>query len=358
MAVFQNLTFSLTELVALLGLAQALMILVHVIFRMTSFRGAAPYLAYFLTLALGFTFHLTYRIDVFYYQIDYLSWFVWSMATPISVLLIVSILKGGRPIHPLRYMVLTVIPLAALIAGIWAQLNQTCLSGYLCEDAFGIYFSAGVIAQCLCFAFFFGVDLSMEEFRKQDHASERYWLIVCLVVVNLLLIGLGLWALNHDISLETLSLARGVLGLVFVYIISTLMFRIYPGVLPLQTDPKKMRGESPLSAEEQDLKTKIADLMAFDKLYQEAGFSRSDLARELETSEAAVSQVINRAFHMNFSTFINSYRVEEAKGLLQKSDYAVVDIAKMTGFNSIASFNRVFKDTVGITPTGYRRKQA
>lgn len=356
MGALQNLTFSLTELIALLGLGQALMVILHVIFRMNAVREAAPYLAYFMALALGFALQLFYRLDVFYYQVDYLSWFVWSMATPLSVLLVVSILNNGKPIYWVRYFVLLSLPVCAIVAAKLVASYQTCTSGYLCEDAFDIYFSAGVIAQCLSFGFFYGISLSASEFRKQKNYSERYWLIVCLLIVNLILISLSLWALNYDLSLDSLSMGRMILGLVFVYIMSTLMFRVYPSVLKLEGDTES--GEvTELDDEELRLRDKVIDLMTLDKLYQEPSYSRSDLARELEVSEARISNIINRAFDMNFSNFINSYRISEAKDLLKDKKLAVNDIAKLAGFNSIASFNRVFKDIEGVTPTQFRKNR-
>ena len=353
MSILENVTFSFTEMLTLLGLAQALMITLHVTLRMVSFREAVAYLLYFLTLSIGFILEISYRIDIFYDQIHYMSWFVWSMTTPLSVLVILQILSLNGKLHYGRYSIILIQPVIAIIAAYLVTDSQTCASGLLCDEAFRFYFSAGIIAQCLSFAYFYGVSLSATSFKKQKNYSERYWLIICLLVINLILISLSLWYLNHDVSLERLAFTRIILGLVFVYIVSTLMFRVYPSVLHLKIEPSTHSEDK--TGIDLHLKSKIEHLMVYDKLYQEASFSRSDLAHELKRPEATISKVINLAFNENFTTFINRYRVNEAKDLLENSQYTINDIAKMVGFNSIASFNRVFKDQTDQTPSLFRK---
>jgi AraC-like DNA-binding protein len=54
---------------------------------------------------------------------------------------------------------------------------------------------------------------------------------------------------------------------------------------------------------------------------------------------------------------INSYRVNEAKALLiNEPQDTILDIAYAAGFNSKASFNRIFKKVTGMTPSEYRLK--
>ena len=50
----------------------------------------------------------------------------------------------------------------------------------------------------------------------------------------------------------------------------------------------------------------------------------------------------------------NDHRVEEAKLLSRSSDMHVTQTAFDVGFNSLASFNRVFKAIMEVSPTEYR----
>jgi AraC-like DNA-binding protein len=69
--------------------------------------------------------------------------------------------------------------------------------------------------------------------------------------------------------------------------------------------------------------------------------------------------VINEGLgHRNFHTFLNRYRIDEAKAALSdlsQRDVPVLTIAMDAGFQSIGPFNRAFKADTGITPTEFRR---
>lgn len=85
-----------------------------------------------------------------------------------------------------------------------------------------------------------------------------------------------------------------------------------------------------------------------------------NLSSQLLMSPRALSQIINRHFKQNFFEFINSYRVEESKRLLQQEEnkkVTMIDIMDQAGFNSKATFNTFFKKSVGLTPTQYRKEQ-
>lgn len=68
---------------------------------------------------------------------------------------------------------------------------------------------------------------------------------------------------------------------------------------------------------------------------------------------------LSRYFHknipMNFIDFINHYRVSHAQDLLAQG-VDLVETAYSSGFQSIRSFNRVFKSFTGKTPTEYRKQ--
>ena len=60
---------------------------------------------------------------------------------------------------------------------------------------------------------------------------------------------------------------------------------------------------------------------------------------------------------MNFYEFVNSYPVDEIKKLLndpEKKHFKMISLAYDTGFNSKASFNRIFKQLTNQTPSEYK----
>ncbi|MCM8709944.1 AraC family transcriptional regulator [Clostridium sp. SYSU_GA19001] len=66
------------------------------------------------------------------------------------------------------------------------------------------------------------------------------------------------------------------------------------------------------------------------------------------------SKIFKKTTGLNFKTYLNSLRVEKAYHLLKTTDDPIIDIAYECGFNSIRTFNRVFKANKGITPSSLR----
>lgn len=68
------------------------------------------------------------------------------------------------------------------------------------------------------------------------------------------------------------------------------------------------------------------------------------------------SKIFHNCFSINFSEFVNMYRVENASRLLNSdSDMSIADIAEKSGFKSIRNFNRCFKKIYGTSPSDYRK---
>ena len=68
-----------------------------------------------------------------------------------------------------------------------------------------------------------------------------------------------------------------------------------------------------------------------------------------------VSRCFNNFIGIGFKQFLNNYRVDYAKKLLLDPDVSITAAAYTSGFQSIRSFNRIFQETLGITPTEFRK---
>lgn len=109
-------------------------------------------------------------------------------------------------------------------------------------------------------------------------------------------------------------------------------------------------GEHPLVA-------MLADTMKRG-FYTQNGLSINKLASELKIPTHQLRKVINSQMGFgNFSQFVNSYRIPAVRDALSDPNRAqepILTIALETGFNSIAPFNRAFKQQTGMTPREYR----
>lgn len=124
--------------------------------------------------------------------------------------------------------------------------------------------------------------------------------------------------------------------------------------------PKAALYRSLVSPELMDeLKEKILTKILFEKKYKDKDYSAKQLAEELGTNTRYISAVVNVKFHMNYTSFVNKYRVEEAMTILADKRYAdltMEDVSAMVGYANRQSFYASFYRILGITPRDYRLK--
>lgn len=84
----------------------------------------------------------------------------------------------------------------------------------------------------------------------------------------------------------------------------------------------------------------------------------SELAEIAGISNSAFSHYFRKKTGKTFSTFLNELRISHATRLLRETDKKVIEICFESGFNNMAYFNRVFKQTHKINPREYRKRLA
>lgn len=117
-------------------------------------------------------------------------------------------------------------------------------------------------------------------------------------------------------------------------------------------------GEAYFNAQMQELFVRVKHLVVKKKKYLDPGLKLSDVAFELGTNEKYISQAILFGSKMRFNAFINFYRINQAKKLLQRESLtklSIGDVAKKSGFNYQTNFQRKFKEQTGVTPYTFQR---
>ena len=81
-----------------------------------------------------------------------------------------------------------------------------------------------------------------------------------------------------------------------------------------------------------------------------------DIAAEVGMNRSAFCSYFKRCKGMTFSQYVTQYRLNTACELLKHSQKQVSEICFTVGFNDLPHFVRVFTNTLGMSPSKYRRQ--
>lgn len=352
---FERLQVTIPEMLSLMGLAQCVYILVYIGLHAGDRRRALLPFLYFLVLGSAFFTDFATRFigDLSPYY-AFAPWAFWFFGPALSVLLIMQIARIEQG-PPYRFFTLLLLPPIAFLVS-WAVVRMTgeCTVMQGCAVLHDWLKVTGLIAgtgSLSCLWFIRGNLIALR--AQKSGAADRYWLILMLILVNLLFLAAGLFSVASFIPAGHFTLVRTILGLGFIYLAGTSLFRIYPQALSIRTRART----APLAPSDPDraLATRLDHLLRVEKMYQEPGFGRSEIARELGVAEAAISRVVKDHFGQSLPQILNAYRIEDAKILLTDTNAPIHVIAGEVGFNSLASFNRVFRALTGVAPGEWRQ---
>lgn len=122
----------------------------------------------------------------------------------------------------------------------------------------------------------------------------------------------------------------------------------------MRTDPVKLEMEM---SEADSLAKTIETRMLDSEWFLEPRLSVGDVAKRLGTNESYVSRAVNSGLGKSFNRYVNEMRVAYAKEQMREEGTQILTIALNSGFNSKATFNRVFREFEGVTPSQFRKSQ-
>lgn len=88
----------------------------------------------------------------------------------------------------------------------------------------------------------------------------------------------------------------------------------------------------------------------------DANFSINKLAKKMNMSPDYVGRLLKRGIGIGPKQYLLQYRVNRAKGLLQRTSLSVKEIAHVTGFNDPLYFSRAFHKIAKISPRKFREE--
>lgn len=118
----------------------------------------------------------------------------------------------------------------------------------------------------------------------------------------------------------------------------------------------QLMNEVSMNRSEQSIRS-IQKAVQYIEEHYEHPITLEEIAEHVQLSSNYFSNLFKKATDTTFVDYLTNKRIEKAKELLLDLNYTVYQIATQVGYGDARYFSRVFKSTVGQTPTQYRNSK-
>lgn len=171
---------------------------------------------------------------------------------------------------------------------------------------------------------------------------------IVIMVMYLLIISGGYYAINNSADILYLML-------VAIIVVSIILksWRQPEVISGFYQDTEKYKTSGLKAADVDLIKEKMRTLIEEEQVFLQPELSLQQLANRLELPAHQLSQLINQEYQLNFSHFINEWRISYAVAQIKNGAHKTTTlegIAYESGFNSRSTFSRAFKKKIGCSP--------
>ena len=231
---------------------------------------------------------------------------------------------------------------------IWLTINPLVSENYNQDIFNALYLFQWLIYLWLCLT---EIHKSNQSTKIKANYKAGYFKILFIGIIILIVLRLLLPIFEQDYLIQKVIL--DIATAFYVIIVSSYFIQS-----PLFFADSIQPTEEVINYEEV-MKRKLNSIMQKEKLFLNPELNLNGLSDKLEIKVTELSIFLNTTLNKNFNDFVNEYRVKEFKKLIEDpatdKKATVMELAYKAGFNSKASFNRIFKEATGITPTEYRK---
>lgn len=207
----------------------------------------------------------------------------------------------------------------------------------------------------------------MENYFSDDETTRLHWVPVEFYMI----IGVYFVAMLFSWYITPLTHFIFMLMVDVFYALFAIFFLNYVSIFPKleapmaeiaveepEAETAEPQAERDVNAEEEALMARIDKMVAAKSLYTMPDLTVEKLASLVGVRHRQVSMAINRCRNMNFSAYVNCYRVDEAQRLLEDGwlDGHTLDaLAVKVGFGSRINLYRSFKRLKGVSPSDFAK---
>ncbi len=99
----------------------------------------------------------------------------------------------------------------------------------------------------------------------------------------------------------------------------------------------------------------VKEIIEYIKNHYSEHLSLGDIAKSYNYSLSHISKKFLNEVGVGFTQYLQKIRIEQSCRLLEAGQYSVSEIATLVGYTNIKFFNKVFKDTLGVTPREFKK---
>ena len=185
------------------------------------------------------------------------------------------------------------------------------------------------------------------------------FILFSLVITSVVSIVFNVIGRSFFMGSKTLLIIPSIIFSVLLFFIGLQGYMQNHTVFDLEMDEQKEKDIVPKSYNSNRLNEKLTELFVKEAIYKNPDLKITHLSEKLHTNRTYISKHINTQYSCTFNDFVNRYRIEEAKKLLSdesSQNFSLNYICEKSGFGSMGTFMRVFREFEGITPGQYREK--
>jgi AraC-like DNA-binding protein len=185
------------------------------------------------------------------------------------------------------------------------------------------------------------------------------FILFSLVITSVVSIVFNVIGRSFFMGSKTLLIIPSIIFSVLLFIIGLQGYMQNHSVFDFEQDEQKDKDIVPKSYNSNRLDEKLTELFVKDAIYKNPDLKITHLSEKLHTNRTYISKHINTQYSCTFNDFVNRYRIEEAKRLLSdesSQNFSLNYVSEKSGFGSMGTFMRVFREFEGITPGQFREK--
>ena len=368
-----NINYNIISIIDILGLVQGLFLGTFIICENRS-HAASRFLGVFLILyslelleAILIDLNL---INIFPF-LNFLPLNFYFIQAPLFYLY--SLYVIGQEINPRKYLILIPGVLEFLIF-LFLFILPSQIKLQLLDNSIFMFLLMVILTCAIPYSLYFMIK-TYRVMQKSKKLIKNYladslgkmidwikWMSICLICL-LLMSGIMLFIDNDSFELYTYSLFS-IINIVFIFTLGVFGIRQNRVLWKLSAFSSQHRflifdleNEKLLKKDFEKLRGSIIS----EEQFKNPQLTLSSLSKSVKMLPRYVSKLINQYSGHNFNMFINMFRVEEAKKLLhddKTKHLNMLGIAYDSGFNSKASFYKVFKQITGTTPLRYKMSKS